>query len=78
MSLQASRFQPLHYRVHPSVVGMKGAVVGEHGAAAEADRCPKELAALVEHALFDNLVRTQQQRLRDREAERLRGLEIDD
>jgi hypothetical protein len=36
------------------------------------------LAPLVEHALFDNLVRTQQQRLRDREAERLRGLEIDD
>ena len=33
---------------------------------------------MVEHALVDHLVRPQQQRLRDREAERLGGLEIDD
>src|SRR5881397_749670 len=38
----------------------------------------QELTALVEHALFDDLVRSHQQRLRNREAERLRGLEVDD
>jgi hypothetical protein len=32
---------------------------------------------LVEHALLDDLVRSQQQRLRDREAERLRCLQVD-
>jgi hypothetical protein len=35
------------------------------------------LAALVEHALFDDLVRPQQQRLRDREAERLGDDELE-
>ena len=39
---------------------------------------PEDLVALVEHALFDHLVRPQQERLRDREADRLRGLQIDD
>ncbi len=53
-------------------------VVRRHRAPGESDSSTQKLAALVEHALFDNLVRTQQQRLRDREAERLRGLEIDD
>ena len=38
----------------------------------------KKLAALVEHGLRDDLVRSQQQRLRDREAEGLRRLEIED
>src|SRR5207245_2196042 len=38
----------------------------------------QELAALVEHGLFDHLVRSQQQRRRDRQAERLRRLEVDD
>ena len=33
---------------------------------------------LVEHALLDHLIRPQQNRLRDREAERLRGLEVED
>ena len=33
---------------------------------------------MVEHRLLDYLVRTQQQRVRDREAERLRRREIDD
>ena len=32
---------------------------------------------MIEHGLLDNLVRPQQQRLRDREAQRLRGLEVD-
>jgi hypothetical protein len=38
----------------------------------------EELAALVEHALFDYLVRPPQYRLRDGDAEGLRGLEVDD
>jgi hypothetical protein len=36
------------------------------------------LGAGVEHALFDDLVRSQEQGLRDRQAERLRRLEVDD
>ena len=38
----------------------------------------QELAALVERALLDDLVRPPQHRRRDRQPERLRGLEIDD
>jgi hypothetical protein len=38
----------------------------------------KELAALVEHGLLDDLVRSQQDGLRDRQAQRLRGFEVDD
>jgi hypothetical protein len=34
--------------------------------------------ALVEHVLLDHVVRSDQDRLRDREAERPRGLEVDD
>ena len=37
-----------------------------------------ELAALVEHGLLDHLVRSQEQRLGNREAESLGSLEIDD
>jgi hypothetical protein len=44
----------------------------------ESECCWKKLAALVEHALFDDLICTYQHRLRDRQAERLRSLEIDD
>jgi hypothetical protein len=36
------------------------------------------LAALVEHALLDDLICTHQHRLRDGQPERLRRLEIDD
>ena len=32
---------------------------------------------MVEHALFDHLIRPQEERLRDREPERLGGLEVD-
>jgi hypothetical protein len=35
------------------------------------------LAALVEHALLDHLVGLEEDRLRDRESQRLGGLEID-
>jgi hypothetical protein len=36
---------------------MEGTVIRGHGARSEADSSTQELAALVEHALFDNLVR---------------------
>ena len=35
------------------------------------ERCPEELAALIEHGLFDHLIRSLQKGLRDRQAERL-------
>jgi hypothetical protein len=44
----------------------------------ESECCSQELAALVEHALLDELICPDQHRLRDREAERLGGLEVDD
>ena len=46
--------------------------------ASEAEGCSQELAALVEHALLNDLSRLQQHRLRDRQAERLGGLKVDD
>jgi len=39
--------------------------------------CSQELAALIEHGLFDDMIRLQQYRLRDRQSKRLRGLQID-
>src|SRR5262249_23575091 len=41
-------------------------------------RFSRELAAWVEHALLDNLVCPQQDGLRDRQAQRLGGLAVDD
>ena len=43
----------------------------------EAECCSQELAALVEHELLDHLGRLEKQRMGDREAQRLRGLEVD-
>jgi hypothetical protein len=37
---------------------MKGTVVGGHRAPGEADRSTQELAALVDHGLLDNLIRS--------------------
>ena len=72
----------------------EGLMITPIGRHARADRalCPKsenqvrhrtdcgteELAALVEDGLLDDLVRPQQQRLRDCQAEGLRGPEVDD
>src|SRR5215471_11738789 len=53
-------------------------MVRGHRASGEAQRCTKESAALVEHELLDQLVGSDQDRLRDRQAQRLGGLEIDD
>jgi hypothetical protein len=52
--------------------------VGGHRAPGESDGRTEESATLVEHALLDHLVRPPQHRGRDGEAERLRGLEVDD
>jgi hypothetical protein len=41
------------------------------------DGCSQELAALVEHGLLDDLIGLKEQRLRNRQAERLGSLEVD-
>ena len=64
--------------VEPGAERVERAIVRGHRAPGESECCPQEPAALVEHALLDDLVRPQQQRLRDVEPERLRGLQIDD
>ena len=43
----------------------------------EAEGCSQKLAALVEQWLLDDLVRSQQQRLRDRQAQSFGGLQVD-
>ena len=63
--------------VEPGTEGVEGAVVGRRGAG-RADCRTEESAAVVEHGLLDDVVRPQEQRLRDRQAQRLGGLEIDD
>jgi hypothetical protein len=52
------------------------ALVGELLHPGRVERGPP--AAFVEHALFDDLIRPPQQRLRNREPERFGSLEIDD
>jgi hypothetical protein len=47
------------------------------GKTCEAEGRSQKLAALVEHASLDDLVRLQQQRWGDRKTERFGGLEID-
>jgi hypothetical protein len=44
----------------------------------EPERCSQKLAALIAHALFDDLVRPQHQRRRDRQPERIGGVHVDD
>jgi hypothetical protein len=65
-------------RIQPCAKCPQGAVVGGHRAPGEANSRAQELAAWVEHGLLDDLVRSPQHRRRDREAERLRGLEVND
>jgi hypothetical protein len=58
-----------------------GARAQEEGAPARPDgrfQRPEELAALVEHALLDHLVRPPQHRRRNRQPERLGRLEVND
>ena len=64
-------------RIQPGAECVEGADIRRHGAPSESDSSTQERAAWVEHALLENLVCPLEQRLWDREAERLRGLEID-
>jgi hypothetical protein len=51
--------------VEPGPQRPERSVVGEHRTPGESDCCAEELAALVEHALLDDLVRPEQDGLRD-------------
>jgi hypothetical protein len=61
-------------RVEPAAERVECPVVRGHGAPGEAECCSQELAALVEHALLDDLSRPQQEHLRDPQPERHRGV----
>ena len=60
----------------PRATLLKCAVIGR--GLVESERCPQELAGLVEHALFDHLVRHFEQGRWDREAEGFRRVTIDE
>jgi hypothetical protein len=55
----------------------KRSVVGWARKPREPECCSQELAALVEHVLLDDPVRSSQDRLRDRQPKGVRGLEVD-
>src|SRR5262249_46901868 len=61
-------------RVEPGPERPESVVVRGTWEPSEPDCCSRELAALVEHGLFDQLIRPPEHRRRDREAERLGGL----
>src|SRR5262245_62981590 len=65
----------LRARTTASPIRRIGHLDGMAGGSLADDGCSQELAALVKHGLLNNLVRSQQQRLGDRQAERLGGLE---
>ena len=64
-------------RVEPGTQPPECTVVGEHGESGETDCCTEELAALVEHALLDDLISPRQDGLRDRETQGFGCLQID-
>jgi hypothetical protein len=64
--------------IEPGAERPEGAVVGRAREPGEAECCSQELAASVEHTLFDDLTCLQQHRRRDRQADCLGGLEVDD
>ena len=57
---------------------MEGAVIRRTREPSESNCCPQKLAALVEHALLDHLVGPPEHQRRNREAEGLRRLQVDD
>jgi len=64
-------------RVEPRSERPQRPVIRRHRTAREPDRRTEELTALVEHALLDDLVRPQQERLRNCEADGPCGLQVD-
>src|SRR5215471_19338818 len=64
--------------VEPGPERVQRAIVRGHRAPGEAERRYEESAALVDHALFDGLVRSPQHGRRDREPKQLRRPQIDD
>jgi hypothetical protein len=64
-------------RVQPRAESPEGTVVRRSRKPGEAERRHQELAALVEHGLLDDLIGLKEQRLRNRQAERLGSLEVD-
>src|SRR5262249_27572597 len=63
--------------IEPGAQRVQRAVVREHRAAGKADRRHEEPTALVEHALLEELVRLEQERLGDGQPQTLGGFEID-
>src|SRR5215510_1974469 len=68
----------LRAKATASPIRRMGTSLGMAGGSLADDGGSQELAALVEHGLFDDLISAKQERLRDRQAERLGGLEVDD
>ena len=64
-------------RVEPGAERPEGSVIRRSREGGESECCSEELAALVEHALLDDLARLEEHRLRDCQAEGLGGLEVD-
>src|SRR5262249_14143836 len=64
-------------RVEPRAQRPERTLIGGHGAPSEAEGRSQESGALVEHGLFDDLVRSPEHRRRDLQAQRLGGLEVD-
>src|SRR4029450_1793300 len=64
-------------RVKPRAQRPECSVVRRHRAPGEPDRSTQKLAALVEHGLLDGLVRLEDEGLRNREAQRPGGLQVD-
>ena len=59
-------------RVQPRAESAERAVIRGHGTLGEADSHTEELAAWVEHGLLDHMIRPDQQRMWNREAEGFR------
>jgi hypothetical protein len=65
-------------RVQPGTERVERAVIRRHGERGEFDCRLKKSPAMVKQGLFDHLVRTEQERLRNHQPQSLRGLEVDD
>ena len=59
--LQTTRRARCRTGVEPGPQRPEGSVIRRSREPGEAERCPQKLAALVEHGLFDHLIRTKEQ-----------------